>query len=359
MAITEDRSPNLIDGDTERNAQGERERIQGINTREKALVVKDKYGEDQLSLPQVGAYAQTEAMQKLIEEGEFYYKENTGETDNYGREIIERYNARGDRLSEVAIATGIADPNLYTSADAYRAREEALAQQQLTGQPSKYADIAQIAIDAKDSSGLLYKGTAINEATYNPDIHSGVAFRDHSRSLDNEAIGFFGQMGEGWDQGWIGVREGLWGYLEAIGEVTELEMVENLGAQGVLRAREEVRNAPEIVLDYREVDSFMSGFQYVMNNAAMSAPYMVTTFASAAAAVPAGMVAGSLVGTATAFAAPSLIYAGQTWKEMEGERDLSQFGIASVAGVGAAALERLGLAKLFSPLDLLSKQGVN
>jgi len=358
MAITEDRMPRLIDGDTEVNNRGERERLQGVNAREVAKVSTDKYGEESVSLPEVGAYAQTEAMQKLIEEGEFYYKENTGKYDNYGREIIERYNARGDRLSEVAIATGILDPNLFTSEDALQAKRELENQQELTGEPSQYYNIAEAVANAKDASGLLYKGTAINEATYNPDLHSGVAFRDHSRSIDNESLGFFGQVGDAWDQGWLGVREGLWGYLEAIGEVTETELVENIGQQGILRAREQMRNAPEIVLDYNEVDDFMSGFQYVMNNAAMSAPYMVTTFASLAASIPATVLGGPIAGAAVFGLPTSMIYAGQTWNEMEGERGIGQFALATAVGVAAATLDRLGLGKIFSPTMLLSKVGI-
>jgi hypothetical protein len=359
MAITEDRSPKLIDGDTEVNKQGQRERLQGVDAREVAKVQTDKYGEESLSLPQVGAYAQTEAMQRLIEEGGFIYKNNTGEFDEYGREIIERYNERGDKLSEVAIATGILDPNLFTSADALQAKRELETQQELTGKPNTYQDIAQAAIQAKNASGVMYKGTSVDEATYNPDLHSGVAFRDHSRSLENESLGFFGQVGDAWEQGWMGVREGLWGYLQAIGETTDIEMLDNLGSQGVLRAKDQMRTAPEIVLDYNEVDGFMSGFQYAMNNAAMSAPYMVTTFASLAAAVPATALGGPVAGAAVFGLPTSMIYAGQTWNEMEGERDLGSFAVASTVGVAAATLDRIGLSKIFSPNMLLSKQGVN
>ena len=84
-------------------------------------------------------------------------------------------------------------------------------------------------------------------------------------------------------------------------------------------------DAPEIILDYKEVDSVWDGFSWAMNNAVMSAPYLVATFGAAAAAVPAAMIAGPVAGGITAVAPISAIYAGHTWNEMEGERAYLSF----------------------------------
>jgi len=206
---------------------------------------------------------------------------------------------------------------------------------------------------------LLYKTKAINERYYDPEIHSGVQFRDPNRTIDNKAIGISGQVATAWDQGWDGVKEGLWGYLDAIGQTTNIEMFENLGEAGVRAARDRMSNAPEIILDYKEIDNVWDAFSWTMNNAVMSAPYLVATFGAAAAAVPATIVGGPVLGGATALAPISAIYAGHTWNEMEGEKGIPQFLSATAAGVAAASVERLGMKALISPTDILSKQGLN
>jgi hypothetical protein len=349
----------VIDGDTEYNNEtGKRERLAGVNARETAKVSKDKYGEDVFEAPELGSAAQREAYKKIVEQGGFNYKVNTGKYDSNGREIIERYDADGNSLSETLIATGIVRPDIYTSPEAIQAREDYLLREQLTGKPGDFSEIANDVEQAREITGLAFKQTALNEAVYNPDIHSGVAFRDHNRTLDNKGIGILGQMGDAWDAGWVGVREGMYGYLEGIGVMTGSEMLEGIGAQGTMRAREELRNAPEGILDYREVDGLLTGFQYVMNNAAMSAPYMVTTFGAMAAAVPATMIGGPLAGAITFGLPNSFIYGGHAWNEMEGEKGAEQFAVATTVGVAAAVLDRFGLSKLFSPTQLLSKAGV-
>jgi hypothetical protein len=349
----------VIDGDTEYNNEtGKRERLAGVNARETAKVSKDKYGEDVFEAPELGSAAQREAYKKIVEQGGFNYKVNTGKYDSNGREIIERYDADGNSLSETLIATGIVRPDIYTSPEAIQAREDYLLREQLTGKPGNFSEIANDVEQAREITGLAFKQTALNEAVYNPDIHSGVAFRDHDRTLDNKGIGILGQMGDAWDAGWVGVREGMYGYLEGIGVMTGSEMLEGIGAQGTMRAREELRNAPEGILDYREVDGLLTGFQYVMNNAAMSAPYMVTTFGAMAAAVPATMIGGPLAGAITFGLPNSFIYGGHAWNEMEGEKGAEQFAVATTVGVAASVLDRFGLSKLFSPTQLLSKAGV-
>jgi len=349
----------VIDGDTEYNNEtGKRERLAGVNARETAKVVEDKYGEEVFQAPELGSAAQREAYKKLVDEGGFTYKVNTGKYDKYGREIIERYDADGNSLSETLIATGIVRPDIYTSPEAIQAREDYLLREQLTGKPGDFSDIANDVSLARERTGVAFKQTALNESVYNPDIHSGVAFRDHNRTLDNKGIGVLGQMGDAWDAGWVGVREGMYGYLEGIGVMTGNEMLEGIGAQGTMRAREELRNAPEGILDYREVDGLLTGFQYIMNNAAMSAPYMVTTFGAMAAAVPATMIGGPIAGAATFGLPNAFIYGGHAWNEMEGEKGAEQFAVATTVGVAAAVLDRFGLSKLFSPTQLLSKAGV-
>jgi len=358
----------LIDGDTEVDILGRSQRHAGINAREEASVKEDKYGEEYFSPTEVGAIEQTRAMQQLIEEGGFIYKERTGNYDKYGREIIERYNEKGDRLSEVAIASGIMLPNLFTDQDSLDALNAAELNRALGLQGTAFDDLGRNVQDVMFDYGVGFKDDALDESTYDPALHSGVMFRDHSRTLDNEAKGVWGQVGTAWDQGWLGVKEGFYGYLDAIGETTDIEMIENIGDQGVLRARDQMRTAPEVILDYREIDSIGNAFQYLLNNAAMAAPYMVTTFGAMAAAVPVGIattvltgnpIIGGVAATSTALLPTSFIYAGQVWNEMEGDRGVGQFVTASMAGVTIGALDRLGLKGLIAPsVNLMTKEGM-
>jgi len=367
--ITKDELIRLIDGDTEVDSLGRRQRYSGINAREESSIKTDDYGNEYFSPTEVGAIEETRAIEQLIKEGNFIYKERTGNYDEYGREIIERYNENGEKLSEVAIASGIMLPNIYTDSAAINALNEAGLSRELGLEGTSFDALGEAVNDARFQYGIGFKTDALNEATYDPALHSGVMFRDHSRTLDNKAKGFWNQTGTAWGQGWLGVKEGFYGYLDAIGEVTDIEMIENMGDAGVIRAREQMRKAPEIILDYQQVDSIGTGFQYILNNAAMSAPYMVSTFGALVASVPVAAAAtfvtgnpivGAGAGIATASLPMAFVYAGQTWNEMEGDRGLNQFLTASAAGVTIGSLDRLGLKGLVSPtVNLYTKQGVD
>jgi hypothetical protein len=356
----------MIDGDSEINSKGQRMRREGSNAREISSVKQDKFGQDYVSMPELGAADQTKAIQKIIIDGGFSNIEYTGEKDNSGRLIYRRFNDAGQDLDETLIAAGITEINRYTTPEAIAAKDAADARREMYGVATEHQKVGDAIQRKFDSQGIRFKGTSLNEAYYNPDYHSRVAFRDPSRNLDNEAIGFWNQAGESFYQSWQGIKEGLFGYADAIGEVSDSEMFKNLGSQGVARARAKISEQPEIILDYREVDDIFSGFQYVMNNAAMAAPYMAGTIAAMAAAVPVGMVAAPVLGTAGAGALAlgvsmvpnSLIFAGQTWNEMQGDKGALQFALATSAGVAMSALERLGLSKLLPSSALLSKTGV-
>jgi len=355
----------IIDGDTEADAQGNRYRREGSNAREIATVKEDKFGEKYVASPQVGAAAQNKIIEEIIRKGEFYNIEEKG-TDDYGRTIIRRTNNEGEDLDETLIAAGITEPNAYTAASDLANLEAARARRQLTGEATDYELLGDKVKQEFDKGGLRFKSTALNEANYSPDYHSSVAFRDHDRNLDNEQIGFFEQAGSSFSQSWQGIKEGFYGYMDATGQVTNFEMLENLGEQGVARARANMREAPEVLLDYREVDNVFDGFSYVMNNTAMAAPYFATSIAGLALAAPVAILATPLVGPVAAgmiaigsTALPnSLIFSGQIWNEMEGEKGAAQWAAATAGGVSMSVVERFGLSKLIPKTSLLSKEGI-
>ena len=349
----------IVDGDTIANTNGDRLRLGNINAREIDKIVEAEDGLE-FKQGQVGGAAQASAISKIIKEGGFTNVQYSNNYDEFDRQIVNLVNDKGENLETKLVASGVTEVTPFTSEEAIVAKREQELYESALGKEDDLANRLGDEINQQIANeGLLYKTKAINERYYDPEVHSGVQFRDPNRTLDNKAIGLSGQIETSWDQGWDGVKEGLFGYLDAIGQVTGIEMAENLGEAGVRAARNRMADAPEIILDYKEIDNVWDAFSWAMNNAVMSAPYLVATFGAAAAAVPATIIGGPLVGGATAIAPIATIYAGHTWNEMEGEKGVPQFLAATAAGVAAASVERLGMKALISPAEILSKQGLN
>jgi endonuclease YncB( thermonuclease family) len=348
----------LIDGDTFTNKSGERFRIGNINAREIDKVVE---GEDGLEFKrgQVGGIAQTDAVAKTIQDGGFNEIEYTGEYDSNGREIVNLFDSRGKSLSTRLVEAGIIEVSEFTDKEAIVAkRERELYEAAFGKQKDPINDLGDVVSDYIDSQGLVYKDKAITEAYYDPELHTGVNYRDFNRNIDNTAIGFTGEVAASWDQGWDGVKEGFWGYIDALGQTTGIEMAEELGEAGVRRARARMADAPETIISYKDVDNIWDGFQYVVNNAVMSAPYMATTFGAMAAAIPLAPAIGVAGATALTMTPNAMIYAGHTWNEMEGEKGVSQFVAATTIGAASATIERLGMQLLIKPSSILTKTGI-
>jgi len=366
----------VVDGDTVADTEGNRYRLDGINARETSKIIEDDEGL-RYKRGYVGAEAQKQALIDAINDGGYDTMELLGRRDNSkgNREIVELKNKNNSKISNKLVASGIVEVDTNTTAEAIKLkRANALFNAVYGYEKNPNLLPRQDVRDAMDSRGLAFKTKAINEEYFNPEINSDVQFRRNDRTLDNKAVGIGNQAAVSWGVGWDGIKEGLWGYADAVGQTTGFEMLENLGEAGTRRARSEAMLAPNTLMDYEDVDSVMDGFSYVLNNAAASAPYMITTFAAMAAAGPiagltgaTSLAAGATLNSARLIAgvtramvkgSPSLIYAGQAWNEMEGDKGIAQFVSASVTGVAISALERLGLSGLMSPTTLLSSGGV-
>ena len=356
---TDGKEQLLIDGDTLTNDTGKRFRIDGLDALEVDKVVTEN-GEPVFKRGDLGGNSHTSAIAELIRQGGFNKVNYSGEEDNSKgeRELIGLSNDKGEDMVSTAAAAGLLKVNEYTSERALLAKEEGSLIRALYGDEAvPYSDLAKQHNAVANSQGKLFKTLAINEKYYDPNLHSGVQFRSPDRTMDNQADGILTSVGVSYDLGWEGVKEGLWGFAEGLGQTSGIEMLEFLGDAGVARARERMKDMPEVTLDYREVDSIGKGFQYVLNNTAMMIPQVMTLFGSMALAVPATALGGPAAGAAVALAPISLISAGQVWNEMEGEKGIGQFITASMAGVGVAVLERFGLTKLISPAKVLSPGG--
>jgi len=352
-----------IDGDTFIGSDAKAYRLKGYDTREIDKIIGDGVEDDEeprfVAGHRLGKF-QTGLVTELQKRGDFTNIVKTGETDKYGRELVTLVNSNGEDFGNTLLANNLVEVNQYTSEEALQARSEARMMNEMDGANlSPYADLSASMQGNIAAEGYNSKTLATNEASYDPDIHYGVQNRAIDRTLDNKAKGFSNQVGAAWETGWDGVKEGLYGYADALGQVTGIEMLENMGEQGVARAKQRMAEAPEIVTSYKDVGGVFDGFQWVINNAVMSSPYLIGTFAASMAAGPVSAIAGPTAGLVTAVTPMSVTYAGQTWNEMEGEKGVSQFLAASTAGVAMATLDRLGMQALMPYSDLLKPSGVN
>jgi len=348
-----------IDGDTFTNDKGESFRLKDYDTRE-----VERFYNDDGELKYKGGHtlgpSQTDAVIDVQNKGGFNIIVDTGEVDSAGRKLVQLINKEGQYLDRVLTARGIAEVSKFTTPEALIAKNEMGAlRETYNNYVDPYAETSKKINDKLVKEGLAFKGLAVNEAGFNPNIHYDVAHRDESRTLTNEAKGFSNQISESWGKGWDGLKEGFWGYLNAIGEVTDSEMLENLGDQGVLNARFRMADAPYTLNNYEDIENVWDSWQWITNNAVMSAPYLIGTFGSFAAAVPMSALLGPAAGVATAYAPISMIYAGQVWNEMEGEKGMPQFLAATTTGIAAATLDRIGMQALLPASTLLSQAGLN
>lgn len=350
----------LEDADTTIRPDGEKVRFVGFDAEETDQLSKNPDGTFTFERGEVGGDLYTDIVANIIDEGNFTNVDYTGERGYYGRELADINNPEGKGLDAQLYSSGIAKLAPWTSAENTKLKLEGDMYRKFFGDASDpYAKYREALDIERQSQGLRFKTKALDESYYDPNYHNDVAFRDFDRTIDNKPRSVLSGMGDAFGMGFDGIKEGAFGYLDAIGQMSDSEMLENLGEQGVSRARERLRETPDLILDYKEVNNLSTGFQYFLNNAAMSAPYMVTSFAALVAAAPLGLATGiGQTGILAIAGIPnSVIYAGQTWNDMEGELGFSQFLAASMSGVGQATLEFLALPTLMAPVKVFSKAG--
>ena len=343
-----------VDGDTWRDSDGNRFRLGGgIDLEETAKVIKDDKGNYEFKQGEMGGRAATKAVWELQTNGGFNIPVKTGEYDSHDREIVDFRNAQGDLLSEQLYTSGIAEVTRYTEENALNLVREDKLREEASGEKKKYSDIVGELQAARE--GRHWKPTAIDEAQFarSPELFDGVAFRHNDRTIDNKSLN---PLSDSWTSGWAGVQEGLGGFLDLIGQQTDVEWLERMGENWRTNAQLKINETPELTLDYTQVDSVWKGFEFVANNAVMSLPYfgiaaLGTALAPFTGGASSAAAYGSIFGT----------YAGQAWNEMEGEKGGTQAAAAITAGAAMAALDRLGIAAvggaLFKPSSILTDAG--
>ena len=368
----------FIDADTLQDAQGNNLRIAGIQAPEVEKVIGGQY-----KLGTAGGQAATDAISSLARSQGFTnivpVLDANGEPlkDEFGRAVVDLKDSTGKSFESALLESGVMDPTKYeTTSDADRLthsigqlrREQAALKGEVGDSPWDAA--RQQVLDGMEAEGAKQQGfrrAALDEASLAAANAHGlgrfyqqdnVQIRDPGRSLDNQSLNPFS---DSWEQGWLGVQEGAYGFIEMLGESTGVNYFDEVGEAGVQRIRNKLGDEyGTTVLDWKDVDGFDTGLQYITNNMAMSLPYMIGTIGAAGVSAAAAPVIGGVAATGVALS-PGLIYSGQVWNEMEGEKSAA---VALSSGVAQAALDRLGLsfltgtAKGVGGKDLL-KRGVD
>lgn len=341
----------FIDADTLKDKKGNSFRIQGIDAPEVEKVINGQY-----QLGEAGGAASTDTLRRLANDRGFTNvvpvldADGNPLKDQFDRVIVDLKNEDGESFKSKILESGILQPGRYTSnEDRLTAELGQLRRDQdnLEGVATEDSDwdkarkTLEKAMYEEGAKSFGFKQTAVDEAKlaslkaagvghfYNTD---NVQVRSYDRSIDNKSLNPFS---DSWEQGWIGVKEASYGMLNLIGETTNSETLANIGEAGVERARTQIRDYGTTITDWKEIKDVSSAFDYITNNAALSLPYMAITVAGTAAAPVTG---------GASLAAPASVYAGQTWNEMEGEKNA---GIAIASGITQAALDRLGLGFIF------------
>jgi len=360
-------------------------RVQGYNAPEEEKIVADKEKGLRFKQGQVGGRETTRAVERITEAGGFNIIEDLGETDSFGRKRVRLKNEFGDDLTNTLYKSGAIDINLFTDEEGIQAAQLGRVSKLLNGKRG-YDKIVAEELSEVQNRPITFKETALNEREYlnsvvatiaaqqgldltdeddyrtalkyaqdgSYDMRSlpfqGIEFRSPDRTIENVA---YNQFGTAWNQGWGGMSTGLAGFAELIGVGLGSETLEQWGADKVEQAKDDLLEAPMLRnLDYRDVDDVWSAWGYLTNNVAMSAPYLIT--------LTAGTLAAPVTGGASAAIAYGSVggsYAGQVWNDIQGEKGRAEAAGSILAGTGMAVLDRLGLAGILKPSQLLTKKG--
>ena len=333
----------FIDADTLRDGQDPSisYRLQGYDAPE---VAGFKGG--QWKAGTAGAADATREITSLAEKQGFNNLVKTGTFDPNGREIVELHDENGRNFTTELLKSGALQAGKYTTQDDVDAIDVARA---FGNNDDAFSDAAvkvRNAIDAETTRDVSFRQQAIDEAQYSAGLGTAaLSFRRSDRDIRNNSRN---PMSDAWQQGLLGAKEGYYGFLELLGDTAGVEGLEDIGEAGIARAQSKQAEYAKVLTDWKDVNGISSGVSFIANNAAMSLPYMITTAGAAVAGTLAAPVIGGVAATGLAIGAPSAIYAGQTWNEMEETEDGKgkSAAVALTAGLVQGSLDRLGIGAL-------------
>ena len=356
-------APYWVDGDTI-NKNGIKYRLAGFDTAEieKMILEGDGLKEFMHKQGTAGGTASVKIMSELANKMGYTNlvpvldAKGKPQKDLYGRTLANLVNDSGQSFRQKVLTAGILGTSAYSSGlDSAISNMGAIERLENPNIEIKdewdqaRADIqgAEIA-DGKYSLGV--KKLAHNEAELAAANEHGYAdyyqqnnvnVRRGDRTITNESLN---PLGDSWEQGWLGVLEGGAGFFELSGKALGAETLAQIGEEGVERYRAKLNDYGTTLTDYRDVDSIMSGIRWITNSAAISLPYMAASIAGLAVGNVASVAVGAVAGAAVGLSAPAAIFAGNTYNEMEGDKNA---GAALASGIVQATLDRIGLKAIF------------
>ena len=340
----------FYDADTLYDSKGQGYRLRGVNAPE-----VDTLGKEGM----VGGDLTTDQVVQLANDLGFTNLVNLGEVDATGtRTMADLVNEEGRSFSEALASSGLLSP--VGKYDEGAALTEAYLYREAMKSNDNYAidefDLAKEQLDKDIGENVLgYKVKRTlpgQESKYFTD--EGALFEFDN--IDTDTGMAKGQLGASWDIAMEGVKDGLYGTLEMIGEKTGVDYLEQEGTAGSYRAQARIGDEGNILTDYEDINGFGDAAQYLGNLATMSIPYM---------AISAGAIAAAPITSGASLLAPVSIYTGQVWNEMGdqikeeegGERSAAYaIGAGAIQGaldmfglkiIGLAAKSKVGTKKLF------------
>ena len=363
---------SFIDADTLQKGQGKDKksyRLMGYNAPE---ISKILYGEFKSGT--AGGNQATETIWKLA--NEYGFTNIKPQLDKNGNEVLDTtgsrtmadlYNDKGESFKNKLLAEGLykptrrfgtAEDSLLSNLSEIEDQQNAVSNITLTGEDAVWDKAASLLRKSEYDEGekrLGLKATAPNEAALEAAkalgygdyfLDNTVKTRHRDRNINNESLN---PLSDAWEQGWLSVLESSYGFLEMTGDTVGSEWLSDIGEEGVVRARDKVNSYGTLLTDYRDVKGVMDTVSFLSNNMALSLPYMAVTAAGmmlgnvatpGIAALGLGIKGFKAARYGASTLAPSSVYAGMTWNEMEGEKSAS---IAYASGIAQATLDRLGI----------------
>lgn len=341
------------DADTFVNPDGKTMRLQGVDAYETAKVLPGK-----IQGSQRGADTQTQAVRKIITEGGYTKPVYSGQKDSYDRELGDYENEAGQKLSHKLIRDGLVNLNSPTQEqvsiqDAGRLeRARRKFQNNMTPEDmlsNNIRDERNVAgIRAKQFTNTAKEFGSVSDEAGKSDYFTGPSFV----GPDEDRRGFArSNLKTGLKMGLANTQQGLWDAMGMFGTVVGSEAIKAYGSSKGDALANDMMNLPNLkngeALDENgdwNLKSFSEMGNYLIGQAANSAPQMAVSIASVLAA-PATF--------GLSLTAPAAIYSGNTWRGQEGEKSV---GWALTSGVTQAAVEKLGVIGVFASVFERSSQ---
>lgn len=244
---------------------------------------------------------------------------------------------RSREIIENAIAESGVAPMWKTRAD----DEEQFA---LAERLYSHQEIAQLAEDFKNETDPVKK-QEMQDALYyakqtsNP-FAASVELRSNDRTIRNKA---YKQVGTSLELGLESTAQALFGLGDLIGETSGWDWLEDKGEAGISRSQGRSSEKGTVLTSYNEIEDAGDAFSWIVNNSAMSLPFMGTALAGGLLVAPLGGIAAlGATGSLVIGSIPSTILTtGSIWNAMpEGEKSAP---IAIAAGFAVGLLDRFGL----------------